>query len=1387
MISQVMDMAAIEEHQLLRNHSSGINPEIIKNLLLPYQFYSKIVKKLQNYFESRNADAQYPGLLGEDNISQSSFSVRFAESDSEMQRLRQEILAMAERRVREKKVEYERACETVKEMRDRHSRMSHDNFRIDYSTYCYASCGKCSLQREINNYRVGIYERPLKPEDYNQNGVVFELLMPLKIECLRDVLYLFVTKHYKSSLSKQEIHGNWISYHQISQYNRSHPEHVNLGSTSKLVETSHYDQPKHPDCPFNDFVVNNGYNCTFFGDNYSNLPIDRSQQSVKEYVAFSVEIPSVYSSLQWTLSSTSHTQNEVLTKQCECPETLSLNEFINFGSLRADGHRLQLRNLYRVLETGGLSFETQSVLALVMQSLWEAGPLGATGQWYREAHEDFADGIFAMTMIDLLEKFVGQQASNWKHPLKLITVACIATKAFEINCSEANADRIAKLLIQIREIVVDWISLIVETIGRCPDEKSRAVVYANLVEVAICGVFTYNVSRHHSFYDKIFTNGQNHSSLFSWLHFIVTINCNILLRSAQHGIKRQLLRMVYNIAVNVEDKIRSLVENNSDEVHKFVQFRWSESRTQTIERVQHCVHSPQIIFMAVRSEHYCNYVQIDLVCGEFLVNQLPVSRIPATITSNHLFLRIFADTIFEVQPTNRSFSTVYQYDGFNYIFRMDNDSLIITEQRPNDNDRELIPPETLIDEIPYLLIENYSHWWNKATNIFEFRPKTFGSQEFSAINGVQYELNLNTRQLKHRKTNKLLLDIRSKSYQRIVEFVSRLEQKNFIHVLMDAPAKAKVHLMRMNLKFVIDCTNETTGDSIDVESNEYCGMRISLNQTFGTLIGCQRGLLLEAIPTKNKSNSKLLIVPHGKININRADPHVSVDIDLSALTLRNPTFFRFQVDIVCQQINADNFPGWFYLAYLHAVTSHHLPDPFTGMSGTERALQILQSARVWSPSPYDAESISTLGLIAALAPIRTFYPPHLRVIQRVQWPATISSTAAQDSYLLIVQKLMSDSQRLSQLYFQNEKTEIKTNSFLSLNERDHARHLPFSPNFNISRKFIHPRNTVTRFEANENGSTVAGVRQLATNCDEMKFTIPDNVTGSILGLLTSKTTLRGVSDVQITNVIEFGSSNNLENLWIHLYDSARFGQPTRAMFQILLSYLHFEGNSIKQLYILQAIAENAQEFYQINPPDIAEYCETGRYEFERGTVEKIIKNTEIGLETFLSDKEKSWGHSDFKRRKIDFQNEYICEVSSVTSRLTNYVERLWPCDEVGDSYISSAKLNITTAIQRIDRCLRMWNNNRKLVLFIREVEAKLNQLNGASEFSPDEWPIFDVGKIPFPKYAINFEEKSSRNFELPSQNDEDDIERARKIFVERSAGNVRTLVGSFQRHFYSGK
>lgn len=268
---------------------------------------------------------------------------------------------------------------------------------------------------------------------------------------------------------------------------------VLVANETNLIFCSYF-SGVHPDQPLDSFTLKNDRSCTFHGifDGItSHIPTKVESETIKKFATLTVENGSPYESLQWTLTGTNHTQNEVLARQSECPQSLTLCEFINFGSLRADGHRLQLRKLYAMIETESLAFETVSVQGLIMQTLWEVGPSNPLADQWNESHEDFTDPKFAGAMIDLIDKFINTQKCNWKHPLKLMMTASIGVRVFELNDDEDVADRIVQLLVKLRDIAYDWMSKVQtamhEAAGIQADvEKIRM----NLVEIAIAGMLS---------------------------------------------------------------------------------------------------------------------------------------------------------------------------------------------------------------------------------------------------------------------------------------------------------------------------------------------------------------------------------------------------------------------------------------------------------------------------------------------------------------------------------------------------------------------------------------------------------------------------------------------------------------------------------------------------------------------------------------------------------------------------------------------------------------------------------------------------------------------------------------------------------------------------------
>lgn len=207
------------------------------------------------------------------------------------------------------------------------------------------------------------------------------------------------------------------------------------------------------------------------------------------------------------------------------------------------------------------------------------------------------------------------------------------------------------------------------------------------------------------------------------------------------------LRLVRSIGIHIETKIRSMIEPNVMDIYALIKQQWIRSVSGTFTQSYFHPKCPQILVTHVRVKNIENHVTIDLITGAFLVNNLPVARLPNNITQSLLFQRVFGDFIFEVQPDSQnSFSAVQKYNDCSYEFRRLGNGTVVMEVQ-HGIERELIPHSILQDEIPYELIESYSHFWNKTENVIEFRKKLFSDPNFSKIEGIEYRLDLHKKHL----------------------------------------------------------------------------------------------------------------------------------------------------------------------------------------------------------------------------------------------------------------------------------------------------------------------------------------------------------------------------------------------------------------------------------------------------------------------------------------------------------------------------------------------------------------------------------------------------------------------------------------------------------------
>jgi len=324
------------------------------------------------------------------------------------------------------------------------------------------------------------------------------------------------------------------------------------------------------------------------------------------------------------------------------------------------------------------------------------------------------------------------------------------------------------------------------------------------------------------------------------------------------------------------------------------------------------------------------------------------------------------------------------FDHAKILFSWKNRTLILQARKPGDSQRlQFIPRSKLLGDFPRCLVDKYVHWLDLRTHELEFRPA--GSPWTSETSN--WRLYIHNRSIKPRATlqkpgqgvsSVQLIDIRSSTFSVVANLLSPLESPDQIMATHIAQT-LEVSLPRLRLSFFVNTNWE-------LECRSIPGYVIDETQTCGTMFGLTNKLVLR--PSSTGYDVTLLprrvIIPKGNISFKTISHFAKVSIDTGAEEHVRWHEYTIDTDLKCLT-GATSLSSKLYQCYLHALTSHCLPDPLLGHTGTEEALYMLQSASCRSFQRLDVYEAELLEFMGKLTPNRDYYPHHLRSMATVKW------------------------------------------------------------------------------------------------------------------------------------------------------------------------------------------------------------------------------------------------------------------------------------------------------------------------------------------------------------------------------------------------------------------
>ena len=327
------------------------------------------------------------------------------------------------------------------------------------------------------------YEKRLPDDQTLRNCIIFHHVIPDVLKIYREscafLIQLFAVGH-----------NSWDSVREsVYQWDETpFDQRIAIGSRTKPFLNTHYRNQSIFTSESN-FILPQGKNVHLvleLGGQHKFIDCGELQFDVSKYCKLPVYDP--FTGLEFAVNGVNHSENQVIALQSKCPADLQLLTFKDFGNLRAGGGALQWRNIAVALEGVTLDLCDRSVLNLILQSVYQVGPVPTASNWKMDLTEEH----FVHELCRCVNVVLTRIEQSWSSYRALH--ACIGVLSYVVQVAPKDfSSEPWNLLIRCRKIAVAW-SDAVEKIIELQDTPNDDLImkhwYINGLVVLTFG--TYN-------------------------------------------------------------------------------------------------------------------------------------------------------------------------------------------------------------------------------------------------------------------------------------------------------------------------------------------------------------------------------------------------------------------------------------------------------------------------------------------------------------------------------------------------------------------------------------------------------------------------------------------------------------------------------------------------------------------------------------------------------------------------------------------------------------------------------------------------------------------------------------------------------------------------------
>ncbi|THY36728.1 hypothetical protein D6D01_00185 [Aureobasidium pullulans] len=1310
-----LDTICTSEIPLMLEYPPEIPVNTFECLLLPKAQQMRRLSAVELYIGNRLSRASRPAHSVFTAPTGVGFPVRYYEQTPSLHDLRTRITeADAQRRVK-KTEELAREMKKYNQAMAEIAQMECDKFwnRKGYQYHDKRRCRKCKKKDAVQAMRICGLEESLPREDILLKAAIFELKIPAQFAAWRDATWLLLNDvgQRQKGHHPDSVHTTILGYTQLAQH-VTRKTRITLGSKIKPALDSHYKTTSLP-TTISSICHPNGLRYEIWdceGKQWSTWP--DKPPDFKSHCT--LQLPSgPYENLQWTVSTTAHSTNQVMSRQHECDVRLEKEEFLAFGSLRA-GERVQSINILRELGCSNLDHTNLAVTTLILQATWEAG--SSACEISRQAHMEFSNPRFRNKLLALLRRRLVAIEHNWDKQYSMMTVIQLSLRLLSLASDDDTENNCLILLRDAREVAIKWCYQLEAHIYQSShheDVQNNAVT--RLLLVALLCYSTFDVEARHLHH---LLGSANDLALAAKAQAIVCDSAPIDKKSLPLLLQQSLLHHS-KVAHKLEPHVQQLLQLHGSGLNSAIQHIWNgvvlnSEWTIVSQDSRSWVQNKTIPAYGGQSQT----VYFNLLSGQLLVDGKSVGKVPDNIRSAPLFSQIFGSSVLRVFASDipGMESRVSQLIEGHEIHLGLRGRNIVIKARFDGRTLQALPQSTFKNCLPAHFVKPFHHWLDEATGDVEFRPlkrpwerstnnwrMTFSTLDF-ATGRAQLRLGSNS-----------LIELSSVIGREVTHVLSVLDTAANCHITLDSfhPSRLEVELPRYNLHFAVT----KDGDLTSLEFNAV----VDPCQKIDTMIGLRNKLVLRSVVPSGCPEERQVLVPYGELIIRKVATHVEVKVRDEEGPKRQ--HFVYTLDRHLRKLRgAQDTLALLYQAYLHAVTSFCLPDPFTGSTGVEEAIEILQGASLFSSLPLKKQEIKLLETIAALTPEREFYPPHMKVMQSVSWNPNLPAHSQHDDFVLAAQAIVEHRQKYEKAHGQKSNCSIERGD-QSLLERARKRNMSV-----VKTGFV---KAVTRSTDDDHIYTDRGEYKQnprAESVHEIASTVQDwpsrlsvhtnlasvlkqcHVSGYRTSFDHSKVTMHQLTTLQILPH------------WGSLYNMCRSAQKNSMLYPLMFTFcaVALEAQTEDMLHIRTLLAfAFSGSFSTIDAP-------AAHDEY------KLANGSSSSGESIMSLVKSNATMPSFPSNASEEQyNEYIKEMSEFNDQTDKYARLIleqWPKEILEKPDGSYPMINVNFALQLCEAQFSEWHKNKRFLVHLELVNQQLIRVR--SPHIKHSWPQTSLLRSP---------------------------------------------------------